>query len=317
MGEHQGVIQEVVQVCEGLASQEKQSTDLPKLLGHNDKDTLQRGSKTMVEDEHANRLETVSGEANEELKVSGQAVKGLLPTHRKVTVQDPLRFIAAHDADIPESVRAAFEAFDSDRSGALDYKELRNALRLYGIDVSAAAAASVLSAYDDHPDGSLELTEFARLVRDAEAGGVYAAKAPESAAHEPVELPAEAIAEPAKRSLEIIFDDNGVERKIKIFKKPLGAQFSKWWFGRARISKVSKRSYAEGLGLHVGWQVKAVAGEDMTKKNLKEIQAAILNGLEPLQLVHCHGMTNRSLHGGMTNRSLRALTHRSFRSRKA
>lgn len=42
--------------------------------------------------------------------------------------------------DVPASVRAAFHYFDVDGSGFLDHRELRAALRHYGIDTSARQA---------------------------------------------------------------------------------------------------------------------------------------------------------------------------------
>jgi hypothetical protein len=75
---------------------------------------------------------------------------------------------------IPSHVRAAFDAFDVDRSGFIEHRELRNALRFLGFDVNDALASSILAAYDTRIlDGRLELAEFARLVLDAELGGVY------------------------------------------------------------------------------------------------------------------------------------------------
>ena len=63
-------------------------------------------------------------------------------------------------------VRSAFDHFDKNRSGYLDYRELRNALRRMGFDVSTRTAIDVLRAYDDHPDGKLDVHEFDNLVRD-------------------------------------------------------------------------------------------------------------------------------------------------------
>lgn len=311
MAEHHAAVQEVAQTQDGQGpvSGRTRCEALPNLLSQREKEGFKPGARNEAGANRVDKLDRVTGEADEELQDLGRISQETPADTRKVTVQAPQRFIAAHSTEIPGRVRAAFEAFDSDRSGALDKKELRNALRLYGIDVSAAAATNVLAAYDDHPDGSLEIAEFAHLVRDAEAGGVYAT--------EPVNLPEQAIAEPATGCLEIVFDDNGTERTVKIFKKPLGAQFSKWWFGYTKISKVSKRSYAEGLGLRPGWQVKTVAGEDMSSKSLKETQAAIMKGMEPLVLLDCHGMTKRHLESGITRRALRTLTHRSFGTRKA
>ena len=58
------------------------------------------------------------------------------------------------------SVVAAFEYFDRNRSGYLDYRELRNALAHMGLDVSTAATVELLHAYDDYPDGKLDVHEF-------------------------------------------------------------------------------------------------------------------------------------------------------------
>ena len=91
-------------------------------------------------------------------------------------------------ACVPERVRAVFEQFDGDGSGYIDYKELRNALRHYGVDVMDGGAAAVLDQYDDRsnaavnstslllktaadsrPDRKLDLGEFTKLVQDIES----------------------------------------------------------------------------------------------------------------------------------------------------
>ena len=59
----------------------------------------------------------------------------------------------SHTPRVPARVSAAFAYFDRNGSGFLDYRELRNALRHYGVDVSSAGAMSVVAAYDDRPDG--------------------------------------------------------------------------------------------------------------------------------------------------------------------
>ena len=63
-----------------------------------------------------------------------------------------------------------FAEYDKNQSGFLDYRELRNALRHYGVDVTTREAKEVLAAYDDNPDGKLDRKEFAELVRDIESG---------------------------------------------------------------------------------------------------------------------------------------------------
>ena len=58
--------------------------------------------------------------------------------------------------NVPARVAAAFEEHDANRSGFLDYGELRGALRRYGINLDEGEAASIVRAYDDRPDGKLD-----------------------------------------------------------------------------------------------------------------------------------------------------------------
>ena len=69
-------------------------------------------------------------------------------------------------AEIPAKVRAVFESFDRDRSGGLNVRELRPALRRLGLDASAAQAIALLKRFDSDSDGSLDCDEFGRLVRE-------------------------------------------------------------------------------------------------------------------------------------------------------
>lgn len=71
---------------------------------------------------------------------------------------------------VPAHIKAAFKAFDADKSGGLNYKELRSALKFYGIDVSQPRAAQLIKNYDDDPDGKMQLEEFAELVDNVEKG---------------------------------------------------------------------------------------------------------------------------------------------------
>ena len=80
-------------------------------------------------------------------------------------------------APVSASVRAAFDHFDKNRSGYLDYRELRRALHHMGLNVSTSASIDLLRAYDDYPDGKLDVHEFAELVRDLGGGGGGAAAA--------------------------------------------------------------------------------------------------------------------------------------------
>jgi len=71
---------------------------------------------------------------------------------------------------VPTRVRSTFAHFDANGSGYLDYRELQNALRHYGVDLSTEGARAMVVRYDDRPDGKLDVGEFAELVRDIEAG---------------------------------------------------------------------------------------------------------------------------------------------------
>ena len=63
-----------------------------------------------------------------------------------------------------------FDKFDVDGNGVFDYKELRNALKAMGYDTSDACAAKYVECYDDQPDGTMQLEEFAQLVADLDQG---------------------------------------------------------------------------------------------------------------------------------------------------
>ena len=67
---------------------------------------------------------------------------------------------------VPADVRAAFERFDANKSGKLDYTELQEALRVMGFDPSVSYAEEQLRKYDRDGTGLLELDEFATLCRE-------------------------------------------------------------------------------------------------------------------------------------------------------
>ena len=76
-----------------------------------------------------------------------------------------------------QAVRSAFAHFDRNRSGYLDYRELRSALTHMGLDISTAATVELLRAYDDYPDGKLDVHEFGTLVRDLKSASAAPAVA--------------------------------------------------------------------------------------------------------------------------------------------
>lgn len=82
--------------------------------------------------------------------------------------------------------------------------------------------------------------------------------------------------------MELVFDVDGDDKKVQIFTRPLGAEFSKRGSKPARINKVHLGSYACELGLKVGWAVKEIDGEDMRPKTFEEIQKVLKYGLRRL-----------------------------------
>ena len=59
-----------------------------------------------------------------------------------------------------------FDRFDRDGSGGIDIAELRTALRYLGMNTSNSQAENILRQYDSYPDNSIDVKEFASLVRD-------------------------------------------------------------------------------------------------------------------------------------------------------
>ena len=79
----------------------------------------------------------------------------------------PIRKTTYAKSQIDPKIRAAFEQFDTDHSGDIDQHELVRALRQLGMDATKQQAADVLARYDTiNRDGSLDIFEFDRLVRD-------------------------------------------------------------------------------------------------------------------------------------------------------
>ena len=65
---------------------------------------------------------------------------------------------------VSASVRRAFDAFDRNKNGYLEARELRAALRQMGFEADASATLAVLRQFDDDLNGRLDLGEFHELV---------------------------------------------------------------------------------------------------------------------------------------------------------
>ena len=126
------------------------------------------------------------------LGVSSSVYSARLPTSTPTTIRmGPRQFLgrlvrpasreqepAAASPFDPARAKDTFEFFDADSSGFIDAYELHSALRHYGVDVTENGAQAVLKHYDTNPDGRLDQSEFAEIVRDAARGLVVATPAP-------------------------------------------------------------------------------------------------------------------------------------------
>jgi|EP00427_Karlodinium_veneficum_P022226 hypothetical protein len=96
------------------------------------------------------------------------------------------------------------------------------------------------------------------------------------------ELDVAVAALPIRPSLELVFEVNGEDRFVHLHRRPLGAEFTKRFRGRTKIDKIRPHSYASELGMEVGWSIKSIGGEDVSKKSFAEAQACLKNGMMAL-----------------------------------
>jgi len=80
-------------------------------------------------------------------------------------------------------------------------------------------------------------------------------------------------------TLELVFDVNGRERRVQLLRRPLGAEFAKLGSGPCKIEKIRPQSHAAEIGMEIGWIVKSIGGEDVTRKTFEEMQGVLKNGM--------------------------------------
>lgn len=61
-------------------------------------------------------------------------------------------------------VKEAFQIFDSDGSGEIDVKELKEALENLGLDADNKAFQNLLDGIDSNKDGTIQLDEFVEMM---------------------------------------------------------------------------------------------------------------------------------------------------------
>ncbi|KAJ3029887.1 UNVERIFIED_CONTAM: Calcium-binding component of the spindle pole body (SPB) half-bridge [Siphonaria sp. JEL0065] len=68
--------------------------------------------------------------------------------------------------DQKTEVKEAFELFDTDKDGALDYHELKVAMRALGFDVKKQEVLKILREFDKDGQGLIEYADFARVMTE-------------------------------------------------------------------------------------------------------------------------------------------------------
>ena len=63
-----------------------------------------------------------------------------------------------------EEIREAFELFDVDRSGSIDYRELKAAMKALGVKVAKDELKKMITDVDADGSGSVELPEFISMM---------------------------------------------------------------------------------------------------------------------------------------------------------
>jgi len=92
----------------------------------------------------------------------------------------------------------------------------------------------------------------------------------------------------SQRFVEVVFDAQGDEKTVRIFQRPLGAEFNKKKAGGTKIFKITPQSYASELGLEIGWGIKSIDGEVVSNKTFKETQDTLIKCLKSLPEQPCH-----------------------------
>lgn len=62
-----------------------------------------------------------------------------------------------------QEVKEAFELFDTDKDGSIDYHELKVAMRALGFDLKKAEVLKIIRDQDKHGSGKMDFDEFLKL----------------------------------------------------------------------------------------------------------------------------------------------------------
>ena len=64
-------------------------------------------------------------------------------------------------------IKAAFDAFDADKSGHISCAELEQILTKCGVQVTGAQCAQLVKMFDANNSGNMEYNEFQKLIEEA------------------------------------------------------------------------------------------------------------------------------------------------------
>ena len=76
------------------------------------------------------------------------------PAHRRFALSEEQKL----------EIKEAFDLFDTDRTGSIDYHELKVAMRALGFDVKKPEVTSIMREYDRKDSGKIEFVDFLEVM---------------------------------------------------------------------------------------------------------------------------------------------------------
>lgn len=66
--------------------------------------------------------------------------------------------------EIKNLLRTCFEAFDTNHSGTMDFKEFRKVIKIMGLKMSKSQIKQIFEEFDEDDSGTIEFYEFLNLM---------------------------------------------------------------------------------------------------------------------------------------------------------
>ena len=93
--------------------------------------------------------------------------------HRPTSASIPSQSRPTLSDDQRQEIKEAFELFDTDKDGAIDYHELKVAMRALGFDMKKAEVLKLLRDNDRAGDGLMDFEAFQRISEWLVRGDAY------------------------------------------------------------------------------------------------------------------------------------------------